>query len=53
MKYRIEFSGYAYVEANSEKEAEEKFYEGDSYYSEHLVDNVEEVYWFYEWDTRL
>ena len=44
MKYKVNFSGFAYVEADSEEEAREKvLYENDAIYSETQVDNIEEV----------
>ena len=45
MKYKVNFSGFAYVEADSEEEAREKvLYEDDAIYSETQVDNIEELY---------
>lgn len=41
-KYKVYYSGFAYVEADSEEEAIEN-YEYDSYYEEYAVDGVEEV----------
>ena len=47
MKYRVSFSGWAYVEANGEEEAKEKvMYEIDEYdivYSEKECTSVDEV----------
>ena len=44
MKYRVSFSGWAYVEAESEEEAEEKvMYEDDSIYEEKKCESIEEV----------
>ena len=44
MKYKVNFSGFAYAEADSEEEAREKvLYEDDAIYSETQVDNIEEV----------
>ena len=44
MKYKVNFSGFAYVEANSEEEAKEKvLHEDDVIYSETQVDYIEEV----------
>lgn len=44
MKYKVNFSGLAYVEADSEEEAREKvLYEDDAIYSETQVDNIEEI----------
>ncbi len=41
-KYKISFSGFAYVEADSENEACED-YEFNSIYEEKQIDNIEEV----------
>ena len=44
MKYKVNFSGFAYVEADSKEEAKEKvLYEDDAIYSETQVDNIEEI----------
>lgn len=44
MKYKVNFSGFAYVEADSKEEAREKvLYEDDAIYSETQVDNIEEI----------
>ena len=44
MKYRVSFSGWAYVEADSAEEAEEKvFYEDGSIYEETRCISVDEV----------
>lgn len=44
MKYKVSFSGFHYVEANSPEEAEEKaMYEDDAIYSESQVDDIEEI----------
>lgn len=44
MKYKVSFSGFHYVEADSEDEAEEKaMYEDEAFYSEKHVDMIEEV----------
>lgn len=44
MEYKVNFSGFAYVKADSEEEAREKvLYEADAIYSETQVDNIEEV----------
>lgn len=42
-KYVVTFSGFAYVEAESEEEAEEKYNNGDEFYKECSVDDVEET----------
>ena len=44
MKYKVNFSGFAYVEADSKEKAKEKvLYEDDAIYSETQVDNIEEI----------
>lgn len=43
MKYKVSFSGFAYVEADNEKEAEEVFFDGCSSYEEYEVTEVEDV----------
>lgn len=44
MKYKVNFSGFAYVEADSKEEAKEKvLYEDDAIYSETQVDSTEEI----------
>lgn len=44
MKYKVFYTGFAYVEADSEEEAREKvLYEDEAIYSETQVDNIEEV----------
>lgn len=44
MKYKVTFSGFRYVEADSPEEAEEKaMYDNESIYSEESVDMIEEV----------
>lgn len=44
MKYKVSFTGWAYVEADNEEEAKEKvMYEDDSYYEETECVAVEEV----------
>lgn len=44
MKYKVSFSGFAYVEADSPEEAEEKaMYEDDAVYEEKKCESVEEV----------
>lgn len=44
MKYKVFYTGFAYVEADSKEEAREKvLYEDDAIYSETQVDNIEEV----------
>lgn len=41
-KYKVYYSGFAYVEANNTKEAEEK-YAYDNVYEETQIDSIEEV----------
>ena len=41
-KYKVCFSGFAYVEADSTEEAEE-YYDFDYIYEEKQIDNIEEV----------
>lgn len=44
MKYKVSYSGWAYVEAESEEEAEEKaMYEDDAIYEEKKCESVEKV----------
>ena len=44
MKYKVSYSGWAYVEAESEEEAEEKaMYEDDAIYEEKKCESIEEV----------
>lgn len=44
MKYKVSFSGFAYVEAGSPEEAEGKaMYEDDAVYEEKECESVEEV----------
>ena len=39
--YRIDFHGYAYVEADSEEEAKELFFNGDEEPGEYEIDSCE------------
>lgn len=41
--YKIAFSGFAYVQADSEEEAKEKFDDDRNVYKETNLDSVEEV----------
>lgn len=44
MKYKVSFNGFAYVEADSPEEAEEKaMYEDDAIYEEKKCESIEEV----------
>lgn len=43
-KYAVHYSGYVYVEAEDEKEAEQKFYDDDDIiYEEYDVTEIHEV----------
>ena len=43
MKYKVNFNGVAYVDANSEDEAINRFNSGDYIYREFKADSAEEV----------
>lgn len=43
MKYKVNFSGFAYVEAESEQEAKELFQNDEVEYMETEIDSTEEV----------
>ena len=43
MKYKVSYTGFAYVEADSEEEAKEKAGVDDIIYAEHEWTNIEEV----------
>ena len=44
MKYKVSFSGFAYIEADSPEEAEEKaMYEDDAIYEEKKCESIVEV----------
>lgn len=43
MRYKVKFSGFAYVEAESENEAEACFYYEEFAYKETSIDFIEEV----------
>lgn len=44
MKYKVSYSGFYYVEADSPEDAEEKtMYKEDAVYSEKSVESIEEV----------
>lgn len=43
MKYKVNFNGVAYVDANSEDEAIDRFNSGDYIYREFEADSAEEV----------
>ena len=42
-KYKVCFSGFAYVEADDEQEAKEKLEDREEAYMEYAMDSVEEV----------
>lgn len=42
-KYKVHYSGFAYVDADSIEKAEDNFFDGLIAYAEHGVDGVEEV----------
>lgn len=42
MKYKVNFSGFAYIEADNEDEAAEN-YDYDEVYREEKIENIEEV----------
>jgi hypothetical protein len=42
-KYKIKFGGFAYVEADNEAEAEEKFDDQDYVFAEYGIAAIEEV----------
>ena len=42
-KYKIAFSGFAYVEADDEEEAKENLEDGGEVYMEYTMDSVVEV----------
>lgn len=42
-KWKVKFSGYAYVEANDEESAEEAFQDDREVYKETVCDDVSEV----------
>lgn len=43
MRYKVKFSGFAYVEADSEDEAEESFDDDEFAYKETSIVSIEEV----------
>ena len=42
-KYKVSFSGFAYIEANDEEEAKDLLYFDEFSYKETQIDEVEEV----------
>ena len=43
MKYKVEYSGFCYVEADSKSEAEDLFFEDSFLYDDCEITNVEQV----------
>lgn len=43
MKYKVSFSGFAYVEAETAEEAKELFQNGETVYEETAIDSTEAV----------
>lgn len=43
MNYKVNFSGFAYIEADSEEEAKDKYHDDNCVYVEANIDDVEEV----------
>lgn len=43
MKFKVTFSGYAYVEAENAQEAEDKYWDEEYGYREEEIDEVVEV----------
>lgn len=43
MKYKVEYAGFCYVEADSESEAEDLFFEDDFLYDDCAITNVEQT----------
>lgn len=43
MKYKVSYSGFAYVEANDEDEAQMAYEDGDTIYAEECIEVIEEV----------
>lgn len=43
MRYKVKFSGFAYIEADSEDETEERFDDDEFAYKETSIDSIEEV----------
>jgi uncharacterized lipoprotein YehR (DUF1307 family) len=42
-RYKVSFSGFAYVEADDKEEAKDMFQDDEEMYKETDIDNVEEV----------
>lgn len=43
MKYRVNFSGFAYVEADDEEQAKEFYFDDEAAYKNEQIDCVREV----------
>ena len=43
MKYKVSYSGFAYVEANDEDEAQMAYEDEDFIYAEQIIEAIEEV----------
>lgn len=43
MKYKVSYSGFAYVEAYNEDEAQMAYEDGDTIYAEECIEAIEEV----------
>jgi hypothetical protein len=43
MKYKVSYSGFAYVEANDEDEAQMAYEDDDVIYAEQMIEEIEEV----------
>ena len=43
MKYKVSYSGFAYVEAADEIDAQMAYEDGDTIYEEELIEAIEEV----------
>ena len=43
MKYKVSYSGFAYVEADSEEDAQMAYEDGDTIYEEEWIEEIEEV----------
>ena len=43
MKYKVSYSGFAYVEADDEDEAQMVYEDGDTLYEEVWIESIEEV----------
>lgn len=42
-KYKVTYSGFAYIEADDKEEAEEKFEDEEFVFSEYRIDEIAEV----------